>query len=122
MGPNASEIAHALGNFVADVARVDVGEDEGVGAARHGGARGLQLAHLGRHGGVELELAVHREVEVHALQLGGGVPHLSGDSPLPRALGAEGEQRHLGVDIEKPGHGGSFQGDLHPARPPWGTG
>ena len=39
--------AQALGNLVADVAGVDVGEDEGVGIAGDLGAGSLQLADLG---------------------------------------------------------------------------
>ena len=40
-----------------------------VGLARHLGAGRLQPAHGGGYGGVELELAVHREVQVQRLQL-----------------------------------------------------
>ena len=42
--------AQALGNLVADVAGVDVGEDEGVGIAGDLGAGSLQLADLGSNG------------------------------------------------------------------------
>ena len=44
--------AQALGNLVADVAGVDVGEDEGVGIAGDLGAGSLQLADLGSNGSV----------------------------------------------------------------------
>ena len=54
--------AQALGDLVADVAGVDVREDEGVGVAGHLGVGALGVGHTGRHGGVELQLAVHGQV------------------------------------------------------------
>ena len=56
-----------LGDLVADIAGVDVREDEGVGMAGHLGVRALGAGHAGRDGGVELQLAVH-------IQIGGPGP------------------------------------------------
>ena len=66
---------HALADLVADVAGVDVGEDEGVGMAGHLGVRALGYGHTGRNGGVELQLAVHVQVGGQSLQLVAGVAH-----------------------------------------------
>ena len=52
-GPVGLIAAQALGNLVADVARLDVGEDEGVGVAGHLAPGELQLADGGGDGGVE---------------------------------------------------------------------
>ena len=52
------EAAQTLCNLIADVAGVDVGEDEGVGIACDLGAGSLQLADLGSNGSRLWEIAV----------------------------------------------------------------
>ena len=107
------EVAQALGDLVADVAGVDLREDEGVGVACHGGAGELQLAHHGGDGGVELHLAVDVEVGVGGLDLLGGLAHLVHGGALAGAVGGVAQHGHLGLDAEGPGAVGALGGDLH---------
>jgi hypothetical protein len=72
-GAVGSEAAQALGDLIADVAGLDLREDEGVGIARDLGAGELQLADHRGDGGVELHLAVDGELGIELLALLGGV-------------------------------------------------
>ena len=78
--------AQTLGDLVADVARVDVGEDEGVGVAGHGGAGELQLAHGGDTAASNC-ISPSTGISGHeCLGLLAGVAHLVHIFPLPEPL------------------------------------
>ena len=105
--------AQALGNLITNVARINVGENKGVGIAGHGRAGELELAHGGGDGGVELHLAVDGQVGGGSLGLGAGVAHLVHSVTLAGALGGVAQVGHLGVNAEGFGALGALQADLH---------
>ena len=104
--------AQALGDLIADVARLDVGEYEGVGVAGHLAARELQLAHRGGHGGVELHLAVNGELRGQLLGRLGGGGGQGNRRTLAGALGGEAEHGNLGRNAEELGGAGGLHGHL----------
>jgi hypothetical protein len=85
-GAVGSEAAQALGYLIADVAGLDLREDEGVGIAGDLGAGELQLADHRGNGGVELHLAVHGELGDEGLALLAGIAGQVNASPLPEPL------------------------------------
>ena len=104
----SSVSAQSLCDLVADVARFDAGEHEGVGIACDLGAGELQLADNGRNGSVELHLAVCVPVGVLFLQdLDGSLGQRNG-AALAGALGGEAQHGQFRVDAE----GGSDLVDL----------
>ena len=106
------EAAQALGDLVADVAGLDVGEDEGVGVAGHGRAGELQLAHFGSHGGIELHLAVDGQLGSHFLGHDGSVVAQLHGAALAGAVGGEAQHGDLGIDAEDLGGAGGLDGHL----------
>ena len=66
-GAVSVEAAQTLCDLVADVAGVDVREDEGVGIASHFGVGALDASDTRCHSGVELDLAFDGQVGVQFL-------------------------------------------------------
>ena len=81
--------------------------------AGHVGVGALGAGHGGRHGGVELQLAVDGQVGHGSLGLGAGVTHLVHVLTLAGAQGGVAQEGNLGVDAEDLGGSGGLQGDLH---------
>ena len=79
----------------------------------HGAGDVFGLGHHGRHGGVELELAVHGNVGHGSLGLLTGVAHLVHVLALAGAQSGVAQERHLGINAEDLGGTGSLNGDLH---------
>ena len=71
------------------------------------------MSHTGRHSGVKLQLAVHRNLGHNSLGLLAGVAHLVHVLALAGAEGGVAEERDLGIDAEDLGALRSLHGDLH---------
>ena len=84
------EAAQTLGDFVANVARVDIRENKGVGLA--GNRRALALGRRNDRGerGVELQLAVYREIRRSRFSFFGCILHHINRFALAGAFGRVG--------------------------------
>mmetsp|Transcript_75607 Transcript_75607/g.214191 ORF Transcript_75607/g.214191 Transcript_75607/m.214191 type:complete len:381 (+) Transcript_75607:87-1229(+) len=91
----------ALGQLVADVARLQAGEHEHVGAAGHRGAWRLRLPDARHDRGVQLQLPVAGQARPALPQQGQGVPDLVHRRVRGGALGAEREQRHARLAVRE---------------------
>ena len=94
------EVAETLGDLVADVARVDVGEDESVGVAADAVGDMLGLGDDGGDRRVELELAADGGVGHFGLGLLAGVAHLVDVLALAGAERGVAQESDLGIDAE----------------------
>ena len=111
-GAVSGEAAQTLGDLIADVAGLDLREDEGVGVTGDLGAGELLLTDHGGDGGVELHLAVDGQLRSGGLGLLAGVLHLVHSLALAGALGGVAQESDLGVDAEGSGGLGALQGGL----------
>ena len=116
-GAEGGGAAEALDQFVADVAGLEVGEDEDVGVALDGAAGVLLQGDGGDDGGVGLDFAVDHGVELEFLEAGlgeaGGLGDLVDEFVLGGALGGEGEEGDLGLLADEGAEGaGGGQGDV----------
>ena len=103
-------VAQTLHQLVADVARLQIREDQHVRLAGNRAARALQFADGGNERGIRLHLAVHvqlRRLLMHQLHGVGNLVHVL---MLRRALRGEGEQRNLRVDAEELCRAGGLDG------------
>ena len=99
--PDGGRAGQPFGQLVADVSRIDVGEDQDVRASGDGGALRLRFAD-GRHeGGVELQLAVDLQFRRARTNGPRGLDHLVCHRVLRRALGREREHGDARLDIEQ---------------------
>ena len=106
------EGAEALGDLVADVAGVDVGEDNGIGVAADRGGDGLGFGDSRRDRRVELELAADRGVGHEGLGLLAGIAHLVDVLALAGAEGGVAQESDLRVNAEDLGAGNGLLADL----------
>ncbi len=93
--------AHAFRDLVADVAGVEVGEDQHVGPSGDRRARRLRSGDGRGQSGVELELAIDIEAWIALASDVEGGSHLSHPGMIGAAFGGEGQQRHSGFDAEE---------------------
>ena len=104
--------AEALGDLVADVAGVDVGEDKGIGVAADRVGDVLGLGDSRRDRRVELELAADRGVGHEGLGLLAGIAHLVDVLALAGAEGGVAQESDLRVNAEDLGAGNGLLADL----------
>ena len=106
------EGAEALGDLVADVAGVDVGEDKGIGVAADRVGDVLGFGDSRRDRRVELELAADRGVGHEGLGLLAGIAHLVDVLALAGAEGGVAQESDLRVNAEDLGAGNGLLADL----------
>ena len=99
-GAVSLKAAQTLCNLVADIASIDVGEDEGIGVTGNLRAGGLQLADFGGNGGIKLQLAVDLQLRMSLLDAGSGVAHLVNGLTLAGTLGGVGQQSNAGINAK----------------------
>ena len=94
------EVTETLSDLVADVACVDVGEDEGIGMTCSLPAGNLGLSNTRGNSCVELDLAVDRNFREFLFCLLSGIVYLGDIGILCGAVGGEGKECDLGIYAE----------------------
>ncbi len=100
-GSDSGAAAETLGEFVGDVAGIEVGEDENIGKPPHRRSRSFARRDLGDQGGIELKLAVRNQVGRPRAAGLGGFPDRRRQGVVGAPLGRKRQHGHSRLDFEE---------------------